>query len=149
MLTTITLTALTALTAACAAANVPVYRNNGQRAEQLVRFTINGTAERADNVAATAAGDVVWNGLQLQIKSARATVCKGTDIAAHIEDDAAEVYGYVNKDMDTMYIMNPSKWAEFVNKFASVTRDSKKNGGREKLRLRAESKAMREWLAAA
>jgi hypothetical protein len=46
-----------------------------------------------------------------------------------------------------MYIMNPAEYAEFVNRFSSVTYDSKKNGGGVKLRLKSESKAMMAWLA--
>ena len=122
---------------------VPTYRNHGQAAEQLVRFVLTGEVCKADNVPATVAGDV----LDIQIKSARATVCKGTDLDAYMALDAAKRYGYVTSDLRKMYLMTPDEWREFVGMFASATRDSRKNGGKLKLRLKNETRAMREWLS--
>jgi hypothetical protein len=121
-----------------------IYANNGQHAEYSARYNITGEYGKADNKPFWTGGDV----LDIQIKSAKATVCKGTDILAHIKRDGAKRYGYVTKDFATMYIMNPAEYAEFVNRFSSVTYDSKKNGGGVKLRLKSESKAMMAWLAA-
>lgn len=121
---------------------VRTYKNNGQHAEQVVRYTYTGKTGKADNKPFTAGGDV----LDMQIKSARATVCYGTDIHAHIAMDAATSYGYVTSDFKNMYHMNPTEWAEFVSLFATVTRDSAKRGGRVKMRLRAETSKMIAWL---
>jgi len=118
------------------------YANNGQHAEQVFRFTMTGVIFRADNRPASESGDY----LDIQIKSARATVCKGTDINKYLEMDAANRYAYVTEDFKTAFIMNKEEWKQFVNKFGTVTRESKKNGGKEKIRLKAESKEMREWL---
>ena len=118
------------------------YANNGQHAEQIARFTLTGEIVKADNKPFTIGGDV----LDIQIKGARATVCKGLDIKAHIELDGANRYGYVVADFSKMYIMSPTEWIEFVERFARPTTDSPKNGGGVKLRLNHESKAMREWL---
>lgn len=120
------------------------YKNNGQHAEQVVRYTLTGETGRADNKPYTECGDV----LDIQVKSARATVCYGTDIQAHIELDAATSYAYVTKDFHTMYIMTPSEWKTFVDTFSTVTRDSKKRGGRIKLRLRDETSKMLAYLKA-
>ena len=118
------------------------YSNNGQHAEQVARFTLTGEIVKADNKPFTAGADV----LDIQIKSARATVCDGLDIKAHVELDVAKCYGYVLADFSKMYIMTPEEWIEFVEKFSTATTDSPKNGGRIKLRLSHESKAMRRWL---
>ena len=118
------------------------YSNNGQHAEQVARFTLTGEIVKADNKPFTAGADV----LDIQIKSARATVCDGLDIKAHVELDVAKCYGYVLADFSKMYIMSPEEWIEFVGKFATATTDSPKNGGRIKLRLSHESKAMKQWL---
>lgn len=118
------------------------YANNGQHAEQVARFTLTGKIVKADNKPFTVGGDI----LDIQIKSARATVCDGLDIRAHVELDAAKCYGYVLADFTKMYIMSPDDWIEFVEKFATATTDSSKNGGRIKLRLSHEGKAMRQWL---
>lgn len=118
------------------------YKNNGQHAEQKARFTLTGKIEKADNKPFTAGGDCG----DIQIKSARATVCHGTDIKAHIAMDGASRYGYVNADFSVMYLMSPAEWLEFASLFGTVTRESKKNGGAVKIRLKTESKEMREWL---
>ena len=117
------------------------YKNNGQHLEQCARFTLTGKIQKADNKPFTAGGDIG----DLQVKSARATICKGTDIKAHIEIDGAERYGYITKEM-TMFVMTKVEYLEFIERFATITRESKKNGGAEKLRLKSESKEMKEWL---
>lgn len=119
------------------------YTNNGQHAEQVVRFTITGMLAKADCTPATVCGDCG----DLQIKSARATICKGTDLDAHLATDAATRYAYVVKDFSMAYIMSKSEYREFASRFGTVTRESDKNGGTEKLRFGKESRAMREWLA--
>lgn len=120
------------------------YKNNGQHAEQTFRYTLTGEIVNADNKPFTAGGDC---GIY-QVKSARATVCKGTDLNSHIAQDGAEMYAYVTADFSTAYIMNPDEYKAFVIEFGTVTRDSNKNGGAEKLRLGHETRAMREYLEA-
>ena len=119
------------------------YTNNGQHAEQIVHFTLTGEIAKADNKPATICGDCG----DLQIKSARATICKGTDLDAHLAMDAATRYAYVVKDFTTAYIMTKAEYREFATRFGTVTRESEKNGGAEKLRFGKETRAMREWLA--
>ena len=117
------------------------YVNAGQHAEQVFRFTMTGIISRADNRPATECGDCG----DIQVKSARATVCKGTDIDKYLNADAAKRYAYVTADFKIAFIMSKTEWKQFVNKFGTVTRESAKNGGKEKIRLKAESKEMREW----
>lgn len=118
------------------------YKNNGQHAEQIARFTLTGEICKADNKPFTMGGDCG----DIQIKSARATICKGLDIAEHLEKDGANRYGYVTKDFSMMYLMSKVEYLEFCEMFATVTRESTRNGGAIKLRLKDESKAMTEWL---
>lgn len=118
------------------------YTNNGQHAEQTARFTLTGKIEKADNRPHTFGGDIG----NLQVKSARATVCKGTDLRKYLSEDGATMYGYVINDFSAMYIMNKIEYIEMVLEFATVTHDSKKNGGMTKLRLRYETPTMIEWL---
>ena len=117
------------------------YKNNGQRLEQITRFNLTGEVSKADNRKATECGDC----LGYQIKSARATICKGTDIKAHIESDAAIGYIYVTAEL-IGYAMSKAEYLEFATEFATLTRESSKNGGAEKMRFKSESKAMLEWL---
>lgn len=119
-----------------------MYKNNGQHAEQVFRFTLTGKIEKADNKPFTMGGDC---GIY-QVKSARATICKGLDIAEYIAKDGAEKYAYVTADFSTAYIMTASEYLEFATLFGTVTRESSKNGGAVKIRFKTESKEMRDYL---
>lgn len=118
------------------------YKNNGQHAEQVFRFTLSGEIVKADNKPAEECGDY----LDIQIKSAKATVCKGNDLKIYLELDAAKRYAYVTKDFSTAYIMSKNQWYEFCKEFGYTTKESEKNGGKVKIRLYDESKRMVEWL---
>lgn len=118
------------------------YKNNGQHAEQVVKYNLLGTIEKADNTPYYKSGDIN----DLQIKSAKATICKGLDLFEHLAKDKATSYGYVIKDFSKMFVMNRKEYIEFITLFGTVTRESAKNGGAEKIRLKSESRAMIEWL---
>ena len=117
------------------------YKNHGQNAEQSVRFTLTGEICKADNVPHNMGSDV----LNFQVKSARATVCKGTDIQAYLDMDASEAYIYADKQ-GTAYIMNRVEYTTFITLFGTQTRESTRNGGGAKIRLKDETKAMMAWL---
>ena len=118
------------------------YKINGQHAEQTARFALTGKIEKADNRPFTMGGDCG----NIQIKSARATICKGTDIKAHLDRDPAEFYGYVTEDFKTMVIMTKTEYWDFCREFGATDRESKKNGGAVKMRFGKETKKMKEWL---
>ena len=118
------------------------YSNNGQHAEQVLRYTLTNEITKADNKPHTDGADVG----DIQIKSARATVCNGLDINKYLETDKAKRFAYIIKDFTLAYIMSKKEYIEFVNEFGTVTRDSKANGGKKKIRLKSESKKMIEWL---
>ena len=117
------------------------YTNNGQHLEQCFRYTLTGKVEKADNLAHDKGCDL----FHYSIKSARATVCKGTDLNAYLDTDKATEFVYITKTL-TAYIMNRTEYTEFVNLFGTVTRESTKNGGHEKIRLGHETAKMIEWL---
>lgn len=121
------------------------YANNGQEAERIFRYTLTGEITTADNIAHDKGTDC----LEYQIKSARATVCKGTNIEAYVATEQATKFAYVVKDFSMAYIMTAMQYIAFVKAFGTITRESQKNGGAEKIKLKSESKAMREWLARA
>lgn len=116
------------------------YPNNGQHFEQTYRFNKSGKICKADNRPGADYEDI-------QIKSARATICKGTDLKSHIENDVARRYVYITKSL-IAYEMNKAEYLEFTMIFATVTRESQKNGGALKMRLKSESREMIEWLKA-
>lgn len=121
------------------------YANNGQEAERIFRYTLTGEIAKADNLPHNLGADC----LNYQVKSARATVCRGTDLEAYLATDKATEFAYVNADFTTAYIMNKAEYTEFVRQFGTVTTESAKNGGHRKIRLKTEGKEMREWLARA
>ena len=117
------------------------YKNHGQNAEQSVRFELTGEIAKADNVRHDLGSDC----LNYQIKSARATVCKGTNLKAYLDIDASTAYIYADND-GIAWVMDRNEYESFCNAFATITKESSKNGGNEKLRLKSESKEMKEWL---
>ena len=118
------------------------YKNNGQHAEQVFRFTLSGEIVKADNKPATECGDY----LDIQIKSARATVCNTLDFDTFIEMDSANRYAYVINDFSMAYLMTRAEYKEFVKTFAKAQKASASHGGQMKLRLGHEGYEMREWL---
>ena len=118
------------------------YRNHGQNAEQSIRFALTGAIERADNLAHNLGTDC----LTYQIKSARASVCKGNDLRAYLATDKATEYIYGTND-GIAYVMSKDEYIEFCEKFGTVTTESGKNGGATKIRLKHETSAMLEYLA--
>jgi hypothetical protein len=59
----------------------------------------------------------------------------------------SNVFAYITEDF-TCYLMNLAEFKKFVYAFGYLDRDSKKNGGKCKIRGRKETKKMREWLEA-
>ena len=121
------------------------YKNNGQEAERIFRYTMTGEIAKADNLAHNLGTDC----LHYQVKSARATVCRGRDLATYLAEDKATEFAYVLADFSKAVIMSREEYTEFVSLFGTVTRESAKNGGYEKIRLGHETEKMREWLARA
>jgi hypothetical protein len=119
------------------------YNNNGNHAQQRFAFTLTGKAGRADNVPHNLAPDV----LTYQVKSARATICRGLDLLAYLADDKAEGFAYVTAE-GIVYLMDKGEYVAFCLTFATVTRESKKNGGHLKMRLGHETKALLDYLEA-
>ena len=117
------------------------YKNLGQNAEQSIRYLFTGEICKADNIPFNKGSDI----LNFQIKSAKATICKGTDLEKYLNLDASTAYIYASKG-GFGYIMDRAEYIAFVNAFGYVTRESEKNGGKEKIRLRDESKKMLAWL---
>lgn len=122
-----------------------LYKNNGQEAERVFRFTMTGELAKADNIRHDAGTDCG----EYQVKSARATICRGTDIAAYVATEKATKFAYISADFSTAYIMSREEYIAFATKFGTVTTESEKNGGYQKVRLKAEGTEMREWLARA
>ena len=116
--------------------------NAGIDIEKSIIYRLTGVLkEKHDNLKY----DIATDCLQYQIKSARATVCK-CSLDEYLRTDKASAYIYGTKT-GLAYIMNKSEFRSFVEEFGTLTKDSAKNGGQEKIRLGHETKKMLEWLA--
>lgn len=114
------------------------YSNRGQKAEQIFRYAMTGKMMRADNRKGADLGDI-------QIKSARATICPGEDIETYVLEDVASRYAYITKDY-VVYMMDKAEYIEFCQMFATKTVDSQRNGGKTKMRLGHETKRLISYL---
>lgn len=125
------------------------YKNNGQHSEQLYRYTMTGRVLKADNKPYYLGADLG----DVQVKSARATICDGTDLNAHLSADKADRYAWVTADFSTAYIMTKAEYRIFAETFAEVTTGSKgSNGGKVKMRFRRNAPTkgidLDAWLSA-
>lgn len=119
-----------------------LYKNNGQEAERVFRFTMTGELAKADNIRHDAGTDCG----EYQVKSARATICRGTDLAAYVATEKATKFAYINADFTTAYIMSREEYIAFATEFGTVTTESEKNGGAKKIRLKHETSTMLNYL---
>lgn len=119
------------------------YKNHGQDAEQSVRFVLTGEVLKADNIRYDLGADC----LNYQIKSARATVCKGDNLEAYLNLDASAAYIYADNN-GTAWVMSREEYIAFCKEFVTATTESPANGGGTKLRLKSESTKMMAWLRA-
>lgn len=118
---------------------ISTLKNNGQACEQDLRFALTGRIERPDNRKGET--DI----FDIQIKSARATLCKGTNLEDYVYSNEANRFAYVTAER-VVYIMSKDEFYLFACEFATITTDSSKNGGSQKMRLRYETPTMLAWL---
>ena len=96
------------------------------------------------------------DGKHISIKASAFTLmagslCEGRDTfdgiwALYAERVHSNIFAYVTADF-TVYEMNLDEFKCFVYTFAHTERESEKNGGGLKIRLRKESGKMLKWLA--
>ena len=109
-----------------------------------------------DHAAYDKASDLDAAGKHISIKASAFTLMSGS-LCEGIEDfDGiwnlyakrvhSDTFAYVTADF-TVYEMNLAEFKRFVYAFARVERESSKNGGAMKIRLRKESSKMLKWLA--
>ena len=117
------------------------YINKGQRAEYMLALELTGQTRKADNRKGGA--DV----LNYQVKSFRATLCKGNDLSQILVEYAeAERFAFVDEETAEWYDLSKAEFMEFASVFAELTKDSAKNGGKSKYRLNRQGRQQRDWL---
>ena len=110
-----------------------------------------------DNVAYDKGSDLdTADGKHISIKASAFTLmagslCEGLDTfdgiwSLYAEPVHSNTFAYVTADF-VVYEMNLDEFKSFVYAFARVERESEKNGGALKIRLKKESGKMLKWLA--
>ena len=115
------------------------YRNLGQHLQQCFIYTMSGIVAKADNIPYSVSADYE----DIQVKSARATVCHGLDIEAYLANDAATRYAFVSRHFNKAVIMDKATYIEFVKLFGYQDKD---RYGKPIIRLRDEPLEMDCWL---
>lgn len=109
-----------------------------------------------DSLAYDKGSDLDAAGKHISIKASAFTLMSGA-LCEGIEDfDGiwnlyesrvhSDTFAYITADF-TVYEMNIDEFKQFVYAFAHTERESEKNGGQVKIRLRKESGKMLKWLA--
>ena len=134
--------------------SVTMYSNFGQHAEQNLAYHLTGEIRRHDRVAYDKGSDIPE--YNLSVKSSAFTLMSGTACMAQdfngIIDEyfskvASKHIAYVTKNFN-VFVMNLDEFKSFLYQFARLEKDSEKNGGRYKVKMRKETSAMCEWLMA-
>lgn len=127
--------------------------NAGERKEKAVYDYFRQEYKRT-NTPYTKNGDIIINGIAYQIKSGGASISIGKTattldfqgiLNTYVKTSATKHYIYVTNDL-IAYTLTQAVFVQFVQSFGYYTHDSAKNGGRAKIRLKRDSKRMREWL---
>ena len=134
---------------------VSTVKNNGDRAEENFGYAITGKPHHKDSVAFDRDSDVMFNGIGYSVKSNHFTLASGNLLKGDTLTEKLDHYfSIVHSDfavyVDTennAYIMDMVEFRVFLETFATLERESQKNGGMLKVRCRAETKKMRAWLA--
>lgn len=124
--------------------------------DYCISLGINRTAH--DNNDYRTTSDIVIGNRHISVKSSgftlmTGTLCNGAETLEEIWNvyeqttDATEI-AYITTDY-IVYTMTIAEFKTFVKTFCRTERDSKKNGGKMKVRCRHESEKMRQWLALA
>lgn len=131
-----------------------LYHNVGQHLEQTLTYNLTGKIRKHDCVPFDKGADIPEYGIS--VKSARATLVSGMlmnastregQITEYFQRVRANGFAYVTKD-ETAYIMDASEFYKFLMRFTSFEKDSTKNGGRYKVRIKSETREMLAWLGA-
>ena len=128
------------------------YKNFGNHAEQALAYTLTGEMRKHDKVPFNVGSDIPE--YHMSVKSsgfslASANINFGETKAEKIADYFARVasthVAYVAQDM-MAYVMDMVEFAEFLDNFTYLDRESEQNGGGLKVKCYKESKRMLKWL---
>lgn len=128
------------------------YKSNGQHKEQALAYVLTGEIRKADKVPFYMGSDIPE--YEMSVKSSKFSLMNGNACICQDFDGIVEEFfnrvkstkfAYVTNDM-VAYVMNIEQFRQFVYMFCGLERESQKNGGRYKVKMRAESKKTIAWL---
>ena len=132
-------------------------RNAGDNREWALCRAYGLPRTTHDSKAYDKASDLEFGALKISIKASgfslmTSALCEGFETFDEIwnlfeRKTHSNTFAYITEDF-TCYLMNLAEFKKFVYTFGYIDRDSKKNGGKCKIRGRKESQKMRDWLAA-
>ena len=135
-------------------AHTSAKRNHGDACEENFDYMLNGHISGKDSLPFDMASDVEHMGVGYSVKSDHFTLVSarlvvGDNMADILDQYFARVHStrwaYVGRN-DMAYIMNMAEFRNFIETFGTLERESSKNGGGLKVRCRAESRKMLDWL---
>ena len=131
-------------------------KNAGDAREWAICADCGISRTKHDSADYRTASDISVGNRHISVKSSGATLMNGTMCEGQTTFDGiwnvyarnthSNEWAYVTADF-TAYYMDKGEFEAFLRQFARVERDSEKNGGQMKIRLRKESKKMLGWLA--
>lgn len=129
------------------------YKNWGMHCEQALAYTLTGEIRTHDKVPFNVESDIPEENMSVKASNfslASAKVNHGETFEEKLEDYANRVhstkFAYVTQDL-VAYVMDLTEFILFIKTFCRLGKESTSHGGGTKIRCRAESKKMREWLA--
>lgn len=132
-------------------------KNFGVNAEWTMASYHNIIRTKHDNKSYDVASDIEIGDLLISVKANGFTLmagskCKGCKTFEGIwkryyKNVHSNTWYYVTQDWQC-YIMNKKEFSQFVHKFATLDRESSKNGGGLKIKAKRENADMIAWLEA-
>jgi len=133
-------------------------KGNAGQVRELAYATICGeSGHKFDNVPYNRGSDVNAGHRHISVKSSKFTLMSGSLCEGRTSFDAiwnlysmkvaSNEWTYITKD-GTAYEMSKDEFKSFVYEFCGLEKESAKNGGAYKIRCKAESKKMLQWLEA-
>lgn len=130
------------------------YSNFGSHAEQALAFTLTGEMRTHDKVPYHKGSDIPEYHMSVKTQGftlMSANLCESEDfeeiISQYMANVASTCVAYVAQNM-VAYVMNMVEFNEFLHLFCTTDRESSKNGGGIKVKMRKESKKVMDWLTA-
>lgn len=116
-------------------------------------YGIHRTAH--DSVAYNVGSDIEIDEMNISVKSSGATLMSGKLSEGcktfegiwrrYRKNVHSNTFVYVTNEF-TAYFMNINEFSKFIHSFAYLDRESQKNGGQKKIKIRGESRKMVKWL---